>query len=617
MPTSIAEYRVIKANVAMNKSTTQRTTSSKFKSLEWKRIKWKPIMVAVQKWQQRIYSASKVGNLKEVRRVQRTLLNSYSARLLAVRKVTQDNRGKKTAGVDGKKSLSPTQRLVLTRELKLGIKASPIRRVWIPKPGRVEKRLKRIDEVDSLLGIPTIKDRALQALVKLALEPEWEAKFEADNYGFRPGRGAHDAMKSVLNNLQKKAKFVLDADISKCFDRINHEALLNKLNLKGLMRWQIKQWLKAGILDNLVLTNPEMGTPQGGIISPLLANIALHGLEERLRAYAINQPMFYPGGAAMSKDRRADSISYIRYADDFVIMHDRLDILLACKEITIQFLAEMGLELSPTKTRITHTLDVSEELKQQFGVEKPGFKFLGFEIRHIATKYRSDFVQNKPLGYRIQILPTVEKQLAHSRQIGKIIRKNSNLSQEALIKILNPIIRGWRNYFGVSSALQFGVFQKLDHLLFLKLKSWARKRKNTKALWKTVDGDNWMFSPPGSSVSLEKYSTHHISIFDYKKNREDKNPFDGDYLYWAKRTGRSPLLTSTQTKLLAKQQYKCKFCDLLFNSDDLLEIDHIIPRSQGGPNRIDNLQILHRHCHDVKSTTDPKKLSMTGALLSE
>lgn len=521
----------------MNKSTTKRSLSKTLKSLEWKRIKWKPIMMAVSKWQQRIYSASKVGNLKEVRHVQRVLMNSYSARLLAVRRVTQDNKGKRTAGVDGKKNLSPSQRLALASELRLGMTTSPIRRVWIP--GKTEKRP---------LGIPTIKDRALQALVKLALEPEWEAKFEADSYGFRPGRGAHDAMKSVLNNLLKKAKFVLDADISKCFDRINHEALLNKLNLKGLMRWQIKQWLKAGILDNLALTSPEMGTG-GGVISPLLANVALHGLESRLREYAINQPMFYPGGAALSRDRRADSISYIRYADDFVIMHDRLDILLACKEITIQFLSEMGLELSPEKTRITHTLSITEEMKQKFGSTAIGFKFLGFEVRHIPTKYRSDFVQNKPLGYRIQILPSVDKQLSHLRHMGKIIRKNSNLSQEDLIKLLNPIIRGWRNYFGVSCASQYGILQKMDHLLFLKLKAWAKKRKDKKALWRAdrkgpkgpfdhlVESNNWTFSPPGSNVTLEKYSTHNTSIFDYKKNREDKNPFDGDYLYWAKRTG--------------------------------------------------------------------------------
>lgn len=579
----------------MYKSNINGSTSPKFKSLEWNRIDWKAITILVQKWQQRIYSASKSGDMKGVRHAQHVLLNSYSARLLAVRRVTQDNKGKKTAGVDGIKSLNPKQRVALAYELTVGTKASPIRRVWISKPGKAEKRP---------LGIPTIKDRALQALVKLALEPEWEAKFEADSYGFRPGRGAHDAIKSVLNNLQKKAKFVLDADLSKCFDRIDHQALLKKLNLKGKLREQIKQWLKAGILENLELTNPEMGTPQGGVISPLLANIALHGLEARLREYASKQPMDYPGGAALSIARRTDSVSYIRYADDFIIMHDRLDILLACKEITINFLAEMGLELSPSKTRITHTLEISEEFKEKFGTDKPGFKFLGFEIRHIRQKYRSDFVQKKPLGYKITILPSVEKQLAHMRYLANLIRKRRNISQEDLIKLLNPIIRGWRNYFGGSSALEYGVLQKMDHLLYLKLKSWARGRREKRQLWKTVGGNNWVFKSSSSDITLETYSSHTTSIFDYKKNREDKNPFDGDSLYWAKRTGTSPMLSKTQIKLLAKQKYKCNFCGLLVNSEDVLEIDHICPKSQGGLSRMDNLQILHRHCHNIKSAQD-------------
>lgn len=588
----------------MYKSINEKSTKSinsvntqKKKSLEWNQIEWKPIMILVQKWQQRIYSASKVGDLKTVRRVQRTLLNSPSAHLLAVRRVTQDNTGKKTAGIDGVKNLTPKERLALSQEIKLGTKASPIRRVWIPKPGKTEKRP---------LGIPTIKDRALQALVKMALEPEWEAIFEANSYGFRPGRRAHDAIKSLLNNLQKKAKYVLDADISKCFDRIDHEALLNKLNVKGILRWQIKQWLKAGILDNLELTNPEMGTPQGGIISPLLANIALHGLEARLHDYATTQRMFNPGGTLMSKKRNRESISYIRYADDFVILHEKLDIVLACKAITIEFLAEMGLELSPTKTKITHTLSISEKFKNQFGVEKPGFKFLGFEIIHIPTKYRSAFVQNKPLGYTTKIIPAIDKQLAQQRKMSEILRKNQNLSQERLIKLLNPIIRGWRNYFGVSCTLQYGIFQKMDHLLFIQLKAWAKKCKVKQTMWKTVKGNHWVFSPPGSDISLETYSSHKHSIFDYVKNKEDKNPFDGDYLYWAKRMGQSIMLSTTQSNLLKKQNYKCNSCGLLFNSQDLLEIDHIQPKFKGGLNRLNNLQILHRHCHDTKSANDFK-----------
>jgi RNA-directed DNA polymerase len=197
--------------------------------------------------------------------------------MLAVRRVTQDNHGKKTAGVDGIKSLSPAQRLVLVKQIELNAKSKPTRRVWIPKPGTSEERP---------LGIPTMNDRALQALIKLVLEPEWEAKFEANSYGFRPGRSCHDAIEAIFNTIRSKSKFVLDADISKCFDKINHQTLLSKLNTFPTLRRQIRAWLKAGVMDGKKLFPTEEGTPQGGVISPLLANIALHGLEEMIKGLA-------------------------------------------------------------------------------------------------------------------------------------------------------------------------------------------------------------------------------------------------------------------------------------------------------------------------------------------
>src|ERR671932_331044 len=208
-------------------------------------------------------------------------MKSWSARALSVRRVTQDNNGKKTAGVDGVKSLSPAARLKLVNNLKLGSKVSPTRRVWIPKPGTEEKRP---------LGIPTMKDRALQALVKLALEPEWEARFELNSYGFRPGRSCQDAIGAIFNCIRYKNKYVLDADISKCFDKIDHEALLKKLNTSPTIRRQVRAWLKAGVMDGKQLFPTSEGTPQGGVISPLLANIALHGMENRIKQYADTLP---------------------------------------------------------------------------------------------------------------------------------------------------------------------------------------------------------------------------------------------------------------------------------------------------------------------------------------
>ena len=248
--------------------------------VEWRHTNWHKLEKRVFKLQKRIYRAEQRGDTKAVHRLQKTLMRSWSAKCLAVRRVTQDNRGKKTAGVDGIKSLTPVQRLAMVQILKLTHRAKPTRRVWIPKPGTKEKRP---------LGIPTMTDRALQALVKLALEPEWEAKFEPNSYGFRPGRSCHDAIGAIYLAVHQKAKYVLDADIAKCFDQINHDTLLEKLNTFPTISRQVRAWLKAGVIDWKAYANRQKaysptneGTPQGGVISPLLANIALHGMENRI-----------------------------------------------------------------------------------------------------------------------------------------------------------------------------------------------------------------------------------------------------------------------------------------------------------------------------------------------
>jgi RNA-directed DNA polymerase len=226
---------------------------------EWNALPWKTIQRRVFKLQKRIYQASQRGDAKAVHRLQKLLTKSWSARLLAVRKVTQDNRGRKTAGVDGVKSLTPKHRLSLASGLRISPKARPVRRVWIPKPGSTEQRP---------LGIPTTRDRATQALAKLVLEPEWEARFEPNSYGFRPGRSCHDAIEAIWGAVNQKAKYVLDADIAQCFDRIDHAALLRKLRTFPALRRAIKAWLRAGVMDGLELTATTEGTPQGGVLTP-------------------------------------------------------------------------------------------------------------------------------------------------------------------------------------------------------------------------------------------------------------------------------------------------------------------------------------------------------------
>src|ERR687885_651455 len=314
----------------------------------WKAIDWRTAERYVFKLQKRIYAASRRGDVKRVRKLQKMLMRSWSNKVLSVRRVTQDNIGKKTAGVDGIKSLSPAARFNLARQLKLTGKSHPTRRVWIPKPGRDEKRP---------LGIPTMYDRALQAIVKAALEPEWEALFEPNSHGFRPGRSCHDAIWQIKNSIQQKAKFVLDADIAKCFDCINHERLLQKLKVKGKVRQQIKAWLKSGVIDQGAFTATSEGTPQGGVISPLLANIALHGLENHIKLFAETLNLRYPNGAKMSKRDRANSLSLIRYADDFVVLHEDKDVIQRCQDIISEWLKGIVLELKPEKTRLIPPLN--------------------------------------------------------------------------------------------------------------------------------------------------------------------------------------------------------------------------------------------------------------------
>lgn len=385
---------------------------------EWKDIPWKKVERNVFKLQKRIYQASAQGNQQKVRKLQRLLVSSWSSKVLAVRRVSQDNQGKKTAGIDGVKALSPGKRLELVNRLQIGEKAAPVRRVWIPKPGTDEKRP---------LGIPTIQDRATQTLVKLALEPEWEARLEPNSYGFRPGRSCWDAIDAIFLSINKSSKWVLDADIAKCFDRISHDALLKKINTSARFRRQIKAWLKAGVMEGESLFPTEEGTPQGGASSPLLANIALHGMEQAVREA-------YPGVRRNKGKRERVPPALMRYADDLVCLHPDLEVVLGCKKVISEFIASMGLELKPSKTRIVHTLDKGEK-----GV---GFDFLGFTIRQFPVgKYHSGKARDgQLLGFKTIISPSKKSQKRHVEELRRLVRQLRGESQVKLIQNLNPKI---------------------------------------------------------------------------------------------------------------------------------------------------------------------------------
>ena len=545
-------------------------------TVEWKDLNWRKLERVTFKLQKRIFQASERGDVKAVRKLQKTLIRSWSARCIAVRRVTQDNQGKSTAGVDGVKSLTPKQRTNLVGKLRITGKAKPTRRVNIPKPGTTETRP---------LGIPTINDRALQALVKTALEPEWEAKFEPNSYGFRPGRSCHDAIGAIFDSIRYKAKYVLDADISKCFDRINHKALLDKINTYPRLRNQIKSWLKSGVLDQGEILPTIEGTPQGGVISPLLANIALHGMEERIKQ-------------VVGKDiNRRKEISLIRYADDFVIIHKDIEVVLTCQKIIAEWLSDIGLELKPSKTKLTHTL-----IEYEGNV---GFEFLGFHVQQYKVgNYRcANNTHGIPLGFNTIITPSNPKIKAHLAKIAEVIDTHKTTPQAALISKLNPIIRGWSNYY--SNVASKKTFNKVDNLTYYKLRAWARKRGkgniNKDKYWRTVGDKNWCFSTE-NGLKLRGHTA--TPIIRHVKVKGKASPYNGDWIYWSKRRGEYQETPTRVSKFLKEQKGICPHCGLYFTSTDILEVDHITPKSLGGKDEYKNLQLLHKHCHDTKTASD-------------
>lgn len=375
------------------------------------------------------------------------------------------------------------------------------------------------------------------------------------------------------------------ADIEKCFDRIDHIALLDKFNTFPTMRRAIRAWLKAGVVEDEELFATTQGTPQGGVASPLLANIALHGLETTI----------------VSCHKGA---KIVRYADDLVVMHPDLDTIKQIKHTVSNWLVSIGLKLKESKTTITHTL------KEYEG--NVGFDFLGFNVRQyrVGKTHSSKSTGRNPklLGYKTLIKPSKEAVKRHLRHIKAVINNHRSISQARLIGILNPMIIGWAAYY--ASVVSKDTFDKAAHLTFVKLRNWARQRHNntpwkwiSRKYWRLEKG-TWDFAPP-QGIGLYRHSQ--TPIKRHTKVRANNSPYDGDWLYWAKRTGCQPDLPKRVATLLKWQLGKCGLCGLYFGPEQRLEVDHVIPLSMGGKDSYNNWQLLHAHCHHQKSADENRQ----------
>lgn len=536
---------------------------------EWSALPWKRIEVRVFKLQRRIYRASRRGQVKLVHKLQRLLVKSWYGRLLAVRRVTQDNRGKRTAGIDGVKSLTPSQRLQLALSLSQFSRPRPLRRIWIPKPGKSEKRP---------LSIPVMRDRATQALIKLALEPQWEAKLDPNMYGFRPGRSCQDAIEAIYLTIFQQPKYVLNVDIRGCFDNISHTAILKKSRAPKWMKKLIKGWLECGVLDK-GFHPTKRGSPQGGVISPLLALIALQGVEQHIKKLGTHT---YP-------------IYVVAYADDMVILARREEDIHRAQAALEKWLHKIGLELNPQKTTRCHTLHG----------ENPGFEFLGFQVRQYPVgKYKSK------RGYKTLTTPSTSGVKRHVARLKQTIHRHRGATQQILIDRLNPIIQGWSQYYrSVSSSKTFA---KVSSILFWQLMSWANHRhpelnrhQTVSRYWLVNRGGGWVFmSKDGPQLRYHRLTRFRLHI----KVKGNRSPFDGDWLYWGSRLRSYPGISPLMSFLLRTQEGKCKHCGLNFLPDALIEVHHLDGNHDN--NRRQNLALLHRHCHD--QTHSAKSFLPTG-----